>query len=55
MFGGTIGFFIFLMFLFLRFMPIINIFEMKDLLYKLAGHKESTHTDSVAPAREGAH
>lgn len=35
MFGGTIGFFIFLMMLFLRFLPAINIFEMKDLLHKV--------------------
>jgi molybdopterin-containing oxidoreductase family membrane subunit len=35
MFAGTIGFFIMLMFLFIRFLPVINIFEMKDLLYKL--------------------
>lgn len=35
MFFGTIGFFTFLMFLFMRFLPIINIFEMKDLLYKI--------------------
>lgn len=38
MFAGTIGLFMFLMMLFIRFMPIINIFEMKDLLYKLKGH-----------------
>lgn len=31
-FFGTIGFFILLMFLFFRFVPIINIFEMKVLL-----------------------
>jgi Ni/Fe-hydrogenase subunit HybB-like protein len=57
-FGGTIGFFILLMFLFMRFMPVINIFEMKDLLYKknhankhddhgTHGHAEAT------PAFEG--
>ncbi|MDR3689620.1 MAG: polysulfide reductase NrfD [Fimbriimonas sp.] len=41
MFGGTIGFFIMLMFLFIRFMPVINIFEVKDLLYKMLGHKDA--------------
>ncbi len=41
MFGGTIGFFIMMMFLFIRFMPVINIFEVKDLLYKMLGHKDS--------------
>ena len=35
MFLGTIGFFIMMMFLFIRFLPVINIFEMKDLLFKL--------------------
>lgn len=40
MFAGTIGFFIFLMFLFIRFLPIINMFEVKDLLYKMGGKKE---------------
>lgn len=37
MFFGTIGLFFFLMFLFIRFLPVINIFEMKDLLYKTQG------------------
>ncbi len=35
MFFGTIGFFFFLMWLFIRFLPVINMFEMKDLLHKL--------------------
>lgn len=51
MFGGTIGFFIFLMFLFMRFMPIINIFEMKDLLFKLL-HGEKAHAARVATRLE---
>ncbi|HSI71933.1 MAG TPA: NrfD/PsrC family molybdoenzyme membrane anchor subunit [Fimbriimonas sp.] len=53
MFGGTIGFFMFLMLLFIRFMPIINIFEMKDLLHRMMGHKPQTHVDAVSP--EAAH
>ena len=32
MFLGTIGFFLFLMFLFLRFLPVISIFEMRTLV-----------------------
>lgn len=44
LFSGTIGLFIFLMFLFVRFMPVINIFEMKDLLHKL------THDHHAKPA-----
>ena len=33
-FAGTMGFFVLMMFLFFRFVPMINIFEMKDLLHK---------------------
>ncbi len=43
MFAGTIGLFVTLMFLFVRFAPIINIFEMKDLLHKL--HQEKQRKD----------
>ena len=32
MFFGTIGFFFFLMFLFLRFLPVISIFEMRTIV-----------------------
>jgi molybdopterin-containing oxidoreductase family membrane subunit len=52
MFGGTIGFFIFLMFLFMRFLPIINIFEMKDLLFKI-NHKRGSHAPETAAAPVG--
>ncbi len=37
-FAGTLGFFTFMMFLFVRFVPMINAFEMKDLLYKFQGN-----------------
>ena len=40
MFAGTLGFFTMLMILFIRFLPMINIFEVKDLLYKFKGKKE---------------
>ena len=40
MFLGTMGFFIFMMFLFIRFLPVINIFEVKDLLYKMGDKRE---------------
>ena len=33
MFSGTIGLFIFLIFLFVRFLPMINIFEMKEMVH----------------------
>src|SRR5947208_5451629 len=32
MFFGTIGFFFFLMFLFIRFLPVISIFEMRTMV-----------------------
>ena len=35
---GTIGVFLFLLFLFIRFLPVISIFEMRELL-----HKEEEH------------
>jgi molybdopterin-containing oxidoreductase family membrane subunit len=35
---GTIGVFFFLLFLFIRFLPVISIFEMRELL-----HKEEEH------------
>jgi molybdopterin-containing oxidoreductase family membrane subunit len=45
MFFGSIGLFIFLMFLFVRFLPVINIFEMKELLHQKEheanGHEET--------------
>ena len=50
MFVGTIGFFTMLMFLFIRFLPIINIFEMKDLLYKIVSGE--TRTAAKQPAVE---
>jgi hypothetical protein len=31
---GTIGVFLFLLFLFIRFLPVISIFEMRELLHK---------------------
>ncbi|MBC8063746.1 MAG: polysulfide reductase NrfD [Chlorobia bacterium] len=40
MFFGTIGLFFFMMWLFIRFLPVINMFEMKDLLFKQNLKKE---------------
>ncbi len=51
MFGGTIGFFIFMMLLFIRFIPAINIFEMKDLLYKLL-HADKHHGHGHSKGKE---
>ena len=49
MFAGTIGLFTFLMFLFIRFVPMINIFEIKDLLYRR--HHDQAH-DAHTPAHD---
>ena len=35
---GTIGFFLTLMLLFIRFLPMINVFEMRELLSRQTGH-----------------
>ena len=35
LFLGTMGFFTFLLFLFIKFLPMINIFEIKDLLHRI--------------------
>jgi len=51
MFFGTIGFFIFMMFLFVRFLPAINVFEVKDLLHKM--HKERVAKREEALAATG--
>ena len=42
MFLGTLGLFFFLMFLFIRFLPMISIFEMRELLYRLRGRRART-------------
>jgi molybdopterin-containing oxidoreductase family membrane subunit len=39
---GTIGQFIFLFFLFVRFVPMISIFEMRDLVYRRFGARGNT-------------
>jgi molybdopterin-containing oxidoreductase family membrane subunit len=44
-FIGTMGFFIFMMFLFIRFVPMINIFEMKDLLHRQKHEEEHANTE----------
>ena len=58
---GTIGFFIFMMWLFIRSVPMINIFEMKDLLHKQQhphdphagdGHETGDSTSDMATTFE---
>jgi hypothetical protein len=49
LFLGTMGFFTFLLFLFFKFLPLINIFEMRDLLHK------NHHTFGKDHTKEEAH
>ena len=48
MFFGTVGFFTFMMFLFIRFMPAINGFEIKDLLHKKFHERQSKRDEALA-------
>jgi Ni/Fe-hydrogenase subunit HybB-like protein len=41
MFLGTIGLFFALMFLFIRFLPVISIFEMRELLHEVSHHEHA--------------
>jgi molybdopterin-containing oxidoreductase family membrane subunit len=40
MFIGSMGLFLFLLFLFVRFLPMISIFEMRTLLPEAQAHPE---------------
>jgi hypothetical protein len=40
-FFGSIGLFLSLLFLFLRFLPVISIFEMRELVSELEAREES--------------
>ncbi len=42
LFLGTMGFFTFLLFLFIKFLPMINIFEVRDLLHRIH-HMDKGH------------
>jgi molybdopterin-containing oxidoreductase family membrane subunit len=55
MFIGTLGLFFFLMFLFIRFLPMISIFEMRDLVFRLRGERPNARADrAAAPVGGGA-
>ena len=43
MFFGTIGFFVMMMFLFIRFLPFINIFEVKELYLRMRHESHDKH------------
>jgi Ni/Fe-hydrogenase subunit HybB-like protein len=49
-FIGTMGLFFTLLFLFLRFLPMINVFEMRHLLHEEAAHAP---TPDPSPAEQG--
>ncbi len=53
MFIGTMGFFVFMMMLFVRFLPLINIFEVKDLLLRI-NHEDHHAKHDDEPALAGA-
>jgi molybdopterin-containing oxidoreductase family membrane subunit len=42
LFLGTIGLFLCLIFLFIRFLPVISIFEVRELVARKAGHAGTT-------------
>jgi molybdopterin-containing oxidoreductase family membrane subunit len=50
MYYGTIGLFFFLMFLFIRFLPVISIAEMRELV-----HETTARTPGPEPAHSGLH
>jgi molybdopterin-containing oxidoreductase family membrane subunit len=41
MFVGTIGMFLTLLFLFIRFLPVISIFELRELVHQTAHAEEA--------------
>lgn len=51
MFFGTIGFFFFMMFLFIRFVPMISIFEIRELFHRDKPHED--HPPHAEPATVG--
>ncbi|MCH7945059.1 MAG: polysulfide reductase NrfD, partial [Armatimonadetes bacterium] len=51
MFFGTIGFFIFMLMLFVRFLPMINIFETKETVHRFQ-HKNGKATGAGAAATQ---
>jgi molybdopterin-containing oxidoreductase family membrane subunit len=46
---GTMGLFIALLFLFLRFLPMISIFEMRELVSETAGSETAGGESRTAP------
>lgn len=48
-FIGTIGMFLMLLFLFMRILPAISIFEMRELVHHKQGHADAEHSDGAHP------
>jgi molybdopterin-containing oxidoreductase family membrane subunit len=57
MFFGTMGLFVFLLLLFIRFLPMINIFEIKELKHQLdhEAHAEHGQGHGADPEAAPAH
>jgi molybdopterin-containing oxidoreductase family membrane subunit len=51
-FLGSIGFFTFMMFLFVRFVPMIAIFEMRDLLHRTDEHHPEKRGATATPVTQ---
>ena len=54
-FIGTIGLFLTLIFLFVRVLPMISIFEMRHLLAETKKHAGEEHTEEAPPITQTAH
>jgi len=54
MYLGTLGFFFFMMFLFIRFLPMISIFEVRELLDSLRHNARVRREAEAVPAGGGA-
>ncbi len=50
--AGTIGLFFALLFLFVRFLPVISIFEMRELLTETGGKRAAVGQPKIQPATE---
>ncbi len=54
MYTGTLGFFFFMMFLFIRFLPMISIFEVRELLDSLRHNARAKRLAEAVPAGGGS-
>lgn len=54
LYAGSFGWFFFLFFLFIRLLPAISIFEVRDLVHKTETEKALAHGGSAAHAGEAS-